>query len=90
MGVSMSAIEVEIFGALAASTMVICYAAEERNPRFILGFAVACLASSASAHLSQSWPFAVIEFIWAGLALRRWRRTPFLFSRSPHFLQDES
>ncbi|MFT5041207.1 MAG: hypothetical protein ACI8TX_002179 [Hyphomicrobiaceae bacterium] len=65
---------VEMFGALAVTTMVTCYALEERAPVFVLGFAGACLASSLYAFLIGSWPFAVVEFVWAGIALARWVR----------------
>ncbi len=70
----MAMLPVEYFGTLAVSAMAICYAVEHRDPRFILGFAVACLASSTYAGLIGSWPFMGVEFLWAGLALRRWDR----------------
>ncbi len=70
----MTMLPVEYFGTLAVSGMAICYAGEHRDPRFILGFALACLASSTYAGLIGSWPFMVVEFLWAGLALRRWDR----------------
>lgn len=66
---------VEIFGAIAVSLMALFYALEDRGPVFILWFALACLASSAYATAISSWPFAVIEFLWAGIALRRWLQT---------------
>jgi hypothetical protein len=64
---------VEIGGALAVSAMALCWAFEERAPRFTLGFALACLASSGYAAAIGSWPFAAVEALWSGLALRRWR-----------------
>jgi hypothetical protein len=54
--------------------MVIMYALEDRSPRYVLGFAVACAAASAYAVLIRSWPFAVVEGLWALVALRRWVR----------------
>ena len=63
---------IELFGAAAVGCMALFYALEERSPSFILLFAVACLAASSYAVLIRTWPFAVIEFLWAGLALRRW------------------
>ncbi len=63
---------IEAFGAAAVSVMALAYALEERSPLFVLIFGVACLASSLFAVLIRAWPFAVIEFLWAGLALRRW------------------
>jgi len=52
--------------------MLIFYALERRSPLFVLAFAGACLASSLYGFLQGAWPFGVIEFIWAGVAARRW------------------
>ena len=71
---------VEVFGALAVSGMAASYALEPRARVFVLLFAVACLASSVYAVLIRSWPFAVVELLWAGVALRRWQTDP---RRSP-------
>ena len=64
---------VEIYGTVAVSTMVICYALEDRAPGYVLAFAAACLASSSYGALIRSWPFAAVELVWAGIALRRWQ-----------------
>jgi len=63
---------IQAFGTVAVSTMAIAYALEGRSRSFVLIFAVACLASSVYAGLIRAWPFAVIEFFWAGIAIRRW------------------
>ena len=39
-----------------------------------LVFALACAASSLYGWLAGTWPFGVVEGVWAILALRRWRR----------------
>lgn len=70
--------EIELFGALAVSLMAGCYALEARSPVFTLLFACGCVASSAYAALIGSWPFATVEFLWAGVAVRR-----FLARKSP-------
>ena len=62
------------FGALAVSAMLIFYALESKAARYVLAFAVACLASSAYGFLQGAWPFGIVEFIWAGVAFRRWMR----------------
>ena len=62
------------FGALSVAAMLIFYALEERSPWFVLAFAAACLASSVYGFLQGAWPFGVVELIWSGVALRRWRR----------------
>jgi len=67
---------VEIYGAVAVSAMVLCYALEERGAGYVLAFAIACLASASYAALIHSWPFAAVELVWAAIALRRWRSAP--------------
>lgn len=66
---------VDLFGAVAVSLMALFYALEQRSPTYVLLFAGACLASSGYAVAIRSWPFATIEFLWAGIALRRWMHT---------------
>ncbi len=61
------------FGVLSVGAMLVFYAVEPRSPHFVVAFAGACLASSAYGFLQGAWPFGVIELIWAGVALRRWR-----------------
>jgi hypothetical protein len=62
-----------LFGAAAVTFMMLMYALERRGPRFILGFACGCLLSSAYGFLAGTWPFGVVEFIWAGIAIQRYR-----------------
>ena len=66
----------QLFGTAAVGAMVVCYALETRGPHFVLLFAGACAASSLYAALIAAWPFAVVEAVWAGVAVRRWRRSP--------------
>ena len=40
---------------------------------FVLAFALGCALSSIYGFLSGAWPFGVIEIVWTGVALRRWR-----------------
>ncbi len=61
-----------LFGLFAVSAMLVCYAFEERNPLFILGFAAACALGSIYGFLQGAWPFGLVEGIWAIVALRRW------------------
>ena len=62
------------FGLFAVTAMLVCYALEERSPRFILGFAVACVLGSIYGFLQGAWPFGIVEGIWAAVAVRRWWR----------------
>ncbi len=63
-----------LFGLVAVSLMLICYALEARSRWFILGFSMACGLGSAYGFLQGAWPFGVVEAIWAVVALRRWIR----------------
>jgi hypothetical protein len=62
-----------LFGLFAVSAMLIFYALEDRSPWCILGFAAACALGSAYGFLQGAWPFGVVEAIWAGVAVQRWR-----------------
>lgn len=63
-----------LFGLFAVTAMLVCYAFEERGPKFVLGFAAACLLASIYGFLQGAWPFGIVEAIWAVVALRRWWR----------------
>ena len=67
----------DLFGLLAVTAMLVCYALETRNAWFVFGFAVACAFGSLYGFLQGAWPFGIIEAVWAVVALRRWqaRRT---------------
>jgi hypothetical protein len=60
------------FGLFAVTSMLLCYACEDRSPWFILAFAVACALGSVYGFLQGAWPFGVVEAIWSLVALRRW------------------
>ena len=62
-----------LYGVLAVSFMMTMYALERRDDRYILGFALGCLLSSAYGFLSGAWPFGVAEAIWCVIALKRYR-----------------
>jgi hypothetical protein len=63
-----------LFGVAALSFMMLMYALERRGPPFILAFAVCCGLSSFYGLVSGAWPFGVVEAIWTGVALHRFRR----------------
>ena len=66
---------VTLYGVLALSFMMVMYALERRGRRFVLLFALGCVLSSAYGFLSGAWPFGVVELIWCGVALDRFRRS---------------
>lgn len=66
-----------IYGVCALTFMMTMYALEGRHRRYLLAFSLGCLLSSAYGFLSGAWPFGVVEFIWSGIALRRyWSAVP--------------
>ena len=64
------------FGATAVTFMMVMYALERRDPRYILAFAFGCVLSSVYGFLAGTWPFGVVEAIWATIALRRYQQIP--------------
>jgi hypothetical protein len=68
-------VAITIYGVVAVSFMMIMYALERRHPRFILAFAVGCLASAGYGFLAGAWPFGVVEAVWAVVAVRRYRHS---------------
>jgi hypothetical protein len=60
------------FGATAVTFMMVMYAFERRHPGFILAFACGCALSSVYGFLAGTWPFGVVEAIWALIALHRY------------------
>jgi hypothetical protein len=61
-----------LFGAAAVSVMLIAYTLERRSAWWVLVFAFACALSSLYGFLAGTWPFGVVEGVWALVALRRW------------------
>jgi hypothetical protein len=62
-----------LFGLAAVTAMLIFYALEDRSPWFILAFAAACALGSAYGFLQGAWPFGLVEAVWTGVAVYRWR-----------------
>ena len=61
-----------LLGACAVTIMLLSYALEKRSAWWVLIFALACAASSLYGWLAGTWPFGVVEGVWALVALRRW------------------
>ena len=62
-----------LFGLAAVTAMLIFYALEDRSPWFVLAFAAACALGSINGFLQGAWPFGLVEALWAGVAVYRWR-----------------
>jgi hypothetical protein len=63
-----------LYGIAALTFMMLMYALERRGAVFVLAFAFGCLFSSLYGFLAGTWPFGVVELIWAGIALQKYRR----------------
>ena len=64
-----------IFGLVAVTAMMVCYAFEHRSHWYVLGFAGCCVLASIYGFAQGAWPFGLVEAVWALVALRRWRAT---------------
>ena len=62
-----------IFGLFAVTAMLVCYSLEDRRPVYTLAFAGACALGSIYGFLQGAWPFGIVEAIWTGVAVRRWK-----------------
>jgi hypothetical protein len=65
---------ITIYGVCAVTFMMSMYALEGRGRVFVLLFAVGCVLSSVYGFLAGAWPFGVVELIWSGIAINRYRR----------------
>jgi hypothetical protein len=61
-----------IFGAAVVTSMMLFYALESRSRWFTLAFGIACLGSSTYGWLAGTWPFGVVEAVWAIVAFNKW------------------
>jgi len=61
-------------GAGAVSSMLLFYWLEPRSPWFSLCFGLSCAMSSVYGWLAGTWPFGVVEGVWALVAFARWRQ----------------
>ena len=64
---------VTVYGVFAVSFMMVMYALERHGQAFVLAFALGCVLSSIYGFLSGAWPFGVVELIWSGIAVQRFR-----------------
>lgn len=74
---------VTIYGLCAVSFMLAMYALERRGRIFVVAFALGCLLSSAYGFLSGAWPFGIVEIVWCGVALWRFRSLPARHAAAP-------
>ncbi len=60
--------------AFGVTVLMLTYALERRDRKFVLAFALGCALSSSYGFASGAWPFGVIEAIWCAFALYRYGR----------------
>lgn len=70
-----------LFGLVAVTAMLVCYALENRSRWFILAFAGACVLGSVYGFLQGAWPFGFLEAAWSLVAARRWLRKSLSLAR---------
>jgi hypothetical protein len=58
----------EVYGATVVALMMLFYALESRSPWFSVAFGLACAGSSVYGWLAGTWPFGVVEGVWAVVA----------------------
>lgn len=61
-----------LFGVVAVSIMVLCYALESRSHWYTLGMSACCVAASVYGFLAGTWPFGILEGLWAVIAFYKW------------------
>jgi hypothetical protein len=65
-----------VYGVMVLTFMMVMYALEGRDRRFILAFAVGCALSSSYGFASGVRPFGVVEAIWCAIAIHRFYQKP--------------
>jgi membrane protein implicated in regulation of membrane protease activity len=60
------------YGVAVLTFMMLMYALEHRGPAFVAAFAIGCALASSYGFLAGTWPFGVVEAIWAVIAARRY------------------
>ncbi len=60
-----------IFGSIDLAVMLLFYIYENSRPLYSVLFGITCIGSSAYGFLSGTWPFGVIELVWAVFSIRK-------------------
>lgn len=63
-----------VYGVTVLTFMMVMYALESRNRRFVMAFALGCALSSSYGFASGAWPFGVVEAVWCVVAVHRYVR----------------
>ena len=63
-----------LFGSVAVAIMLLSYWLEPRSKWMVLVFAGGSALTAAYSGLAEVYPITVIEALWTGIALQRFRR----------------
>ncbi len=63
-----------IYGSVVVTLMMVFYGLESRSSVFTVLFGIMCMATSVYGFLAGTWPFGVIEAVWAAVAIRKYIR----------------
>jgi hypothetical protein len=66
-------VAVTLYGVAALTFMMAMYSLERRGRGFVLAFAAGCVLASVYGFISGAWPFGIVELIWGGVAVHRYR-----------------
>lgn len=72
--------KLNLFGFFVLLAMLIFYSLEKRSRWFILAFSITCLLAAVYAYFQGSWPFMLIEVVWAFVAFMRWLKVKVPFN----------
>ena len=64
--------QLNAFGASAVTAMMVAYIGENRGRQYTFIFGLASIGASAYGWMSGTWPFGIIEGVWAVFAFRKW------------------
>ncbi|MCL4444225.1 MAG: hypothetical protein M1468_03800 [Candidatus Thermoplasmatota archaeon] len=73
-----------VFGSIDLTVMLLFYIYENSRPIYSVLFGITCIGSSAYGFLSGTWPFGVIELVWAVFSIKKF------FTRNNKTLQNIS
>lgn len=62
----------DAYGLAVVVVMLVSYKLESYSYKSTLVFAISCLLMGVYGFLQGSWPIAVLEVIWAGIAAHKW------------------
>jgi hypothetical protein len=60
-----------IFGSVDLTVMLLFYIYENSRPVYSVLFGITCIGSSVYGFLSGTWPFGVIELVWAVFSVKK-------------------